>query len=68
MVKKIVLTLAVLVCLLTVPHPAMAACTSQFGDCIIAANKQPNFWSQYSAFIDCELDYVECLRVALIGR
>jgi hypothetical protein len=67
MVKKIVLTLTVLACLVAVPRSATAGCTSKFGDCIIAANRQPTFWSQYAAFIDCELDLIECLRVALIG-
>lgn len=68
MVKKSVLTAIVLAGFVTVPRSAAAGCTSQFGDCAIAANRQPGFWSQYTAFIDCELDYVECLRIAVVGR
>ena len=67
MVKKMVLTVVVLASLVAVPRSATAGCTSQLADCAIAANMLPSFWSQYAAFIDCQLDYVECLRIKVIG-
>lgn len=66
--KKIVLTLIVFVWLVAVPRSAMADCSSQFWNCAKAAYEIPDFWSWYAAQIDCELDYVECQRIALIGR
>ncbi len=67
MVKKLVSTLVVLAGLVAVPRSATAGCTSQLGDCAIAANRIPSFWAAYAALIDCELDYLECLRISLIG-
>ena len=68
MVKKIVSTLIVFAWLVLVPHSAMADCSSRFWDCAKTAYKIPDFWSWYAAQIDCELDYIECERIALIGR
>ena len=67
MVKKIVLTLVVTTWLVAVPRPATANCTIWLGDCAIAANRLPSFWSAWAALIDCELDCVECIRVKVIG-
>ena len=32
-----------------------------------AAAKIDSFWYRFAAGLDCELDYVECVRVKLIG-
>jgi hypothetical protein len=61
-VKKIVTLLV------AVPCSAMAACSSRFWACAAVAYKIPGFWGWYAARIDCERDYVECQRIALIGR
>ena len=66
--KKIVSILFVLGCFVAVPASAMADCSSRFWDCAKEAYKNEGFWSWYAAQIDCELDYVECQRIALIGR
>ena len=68
MVTKRVLTLIVCGWLVVVPRSVMADCTSQFWDCARSAYKIPSFWGWYAAQIDCELDYIECERIALIGR
>ena len=54
--------------LIALPCSAMADCSPRFWDCAAVAYKIPSFWGWYAAQIDCELDYVECQRIALIGR
>ena len=68
MVKKSILTLLVFAWLVAVPRSAIADCSSRFWDCARAAYAVPGFWGWYAAQIDCELDYIECERIALIGR
>jgi hypothetical protein len=65
---KIAVTLVVLAGLVAVPRSATAGCSSAYWDCAAAAYKNPSFWSWYAAQIDCELDYVECVRIAMLGR
>jgi hypothetical protein len=67
MVKKIVLASVVLLGLTAVPRPAFAGCTTTLADCYTAAAKIDSFWYRWAAGLDCELDYVECVRVKLIG-
>ena len=68
MMKRILLTMIVSGGLVGVSSPAMADCSSKYWDCAKAAYQNPDFWSWYAAQIDCELDYIECERIALIGR
>ena len=67
MVKKTRLAMVVVLGLLAMPRSASAGCLGQYGGCIIAAAQRPTFWSAGWAYCDCELDYVECLRIALTG-
>lgn len=65
--KKTLLSMVVAMNLLAVARPANAGCRGQYGDCIIAAAQRATLWSAWWAYCDCELDYAECLRIALIG-
>ena len=68
MVKRIASTLVVLVGLVVVPRSATAdACYSTYWDCSVAACKNSFFYA-WAALIDCELDYIECARISVIGR
>ena len=67
MVKKIVLASLVLIGLAASPRPAFAGCTTTLADCYTAAAKIDSLWYRWAAGLDCELDYVECVRVKLIG-
>jgi hypothetical protein len=67
MVRKILLTAIVLVGAMAVPRPAIAGCTTNMLQCFEAAAKIDSFWYRWAAGLDCELDYVECTRVKLIG-
>ena len=68
MPKNIVLILLVLAALVTGPRAARADCSSTFWECAKVAYKDPSFWGWYAAQIDCELDYVECIRISIIGQ
>lgn len=67
MVKKILFAAIVLMGFVAVPRPAIAGCTTTLADCYTAAAKIDSFWYRWAAGLDCELDYVECVRVKLIG-
>ena len=67
MVKKILLAAALMVGFMSVPRSAYAGCTVTLGECMEAAAKIDSFWYRSAAGLDCELDYVECVRVKLIG-
>ena len=69
MLKKMVLAFVVFAGFAGAPRPAMAAvaCTTDLADCYVAAAKIDSFWYRWAAGLDCELDYVECVRIKLIG-
>ena len=67
MVKKILSAAFVLAGLVASPQPVFAGCTTALADCYVVASKIESFWYRWAAGIDCELDYVECVRVKLIG-
>ena len=67
MVKKVLCTALVLTGLVAAPRPALAGCTTTLAGCYTAAAKIDSFWYRWAAGLDCELDYVECVRVKLIG-
>ena len=67
MVKKILFAAIVLMGFVAAPRPAFAGCTTTLADCYTAAAKIDSFWYRWAAGLDCELDYVECVRVKLIG-
>ena len=67
MVKKTLLSIVVVMGLLAMARPANAGCLARYEDCILAAAQRATFWSAWWAYCDCDLDAVECMRVALIG-
>ena len=67
MVKKTLLAGVVMVGLMAVPRPVLAGCTTTLSDCMVAAAKIDSAWYRFAAGLDCELDYVECVREKLIG-
>lgn len=66
--KKVVLLgcLSVLA-LVSTPRPSLAGCTTDLADCYIRAAKVDSFWYRWASGLDCELDYVQCSRVKLVG-
>ena len=67
MVKKVLLTALVLAGMAAAPPPLLAGCTTTLADCYTGAAKIDSFWYRWAAGLDCEFDYVECVRVKLIG-
>ena len=68
MVRKILLTLVVVAGFVAVPRSAMAGCAVDLLDCYGRAAGRESFWYRTAAGIDCELDFVDCVRRRLIGR
>ena len=67
MVKKMLLSMVVVLGLLALPRPASAGCLAKFEDCVLAAGAKDTFWSAWWSYCDCEVDLAECIRVSLIG-
>jgi len=67
MVKKLLFASVVLLGFLAVPRSAMAGCTTDLIDCYGRAAKEDSFWTRSAMGLDCELDYVDCVRRRLIG-
>jgi hypothetical protein len=67
MVKKMLLAVVLMAGFVAVPRSAQAGCTVTLSQCMEAAAKIDSFWYRFAAGLDCELDYVECVRVKLIG-
>jgi len=67
MVKKVLFAALVLAGLVANPSPALAGCTTTLADCYGRAARIDSFWYRWAAGIDCELDYVDCVRQKLIG-
>lgn len=67
MVKKVLFAAFVLAGLVAAPRPALAGCTTNLADCYVRAAKEDSFWYRWAMGLDCELDYVECVREKLIG-
>jgi hypothetical protein len=51
----------------TQPLYAAAGCTTSLADCYQRAANIDSFWYRWAAGLDCELDFVECTRIKLIG-
>ena len=49
------------------PLYANAGCTTTLADCYQRAANIDSFWYRWAAGLDCELDFVECTRIKLIG-
>jgi hypothetical protein len=67
MVKKVLFAAFVLSGLAAAPRPAFAGCTTDLADCYTRAAKVDSFWYRWATGLDCELDYVDCVRQKLIG-
>lgn len=48
--------------------PARAGCFISFADCAQRAANETSYWRAVFATADCELDLVDCMRRAIIGR
>lgn len=46
---------------------ADAGCSTDLLDCYQQAANIESFWYRWAAGLDCELDFVECTRVKLVG-
>lgn len=46
---------------------ADAGCATALGECFGRAADVDGFWWRWAAGIDCELDFIECARVKIIG-
>jgi len=67
------IVVALVVAALAASKPASAqsnpdACISQLASCYNWAALQSGFWSMWASGIDCEMQMIECIRRALIGR
>jgi hypothetical protein len=49
------------------PQEAAAGCTTDLVGCFEEAARVENFWYRWAAGIDCELDYIRCVRVRFVG-
>jgi hypothetical protein len=67
MVKKVLLSALVMAALLVAPRPAKAGCNSDLLDCYVRAATIDSFWYRTAAALNCELDYADCLRLAVVG-
>jgi len=46
---------------------ANRGCTTDLADCYVQAANVDSFWYRWAAGLDCELDFVECARIKLVG-
>jgi hypothetical protein len=65
--KKMLLVLLLAVVVSAVPSPAWAGCFEDLSDCFHRAATRDSWVSRWLAGLDCELDFVECTRVKLVG-
>ena len=67
MVKNVLVSALVMAALVAAPRPANANCNADLLDCYARAAAIDNFWYRTAAALNCELDYADCLRLALVG-
>ena len=65
--KGVLLGMFVLLALASSARSADAGCFTELADCYQRAATIESFWYRWAAGLDCELDFVECSRVKLIG-
>jgi hypothetical protein len=51
----------------TQPIYAAAGCATELANCYQRAANIDSFWYRWAAGLDCELDFVECARIKIIG-
>ena len=49
------------------PAHAAAGCATELANCYQRAANIDSFWYRWAAGLDCELDFVECARIKIIG-
>jgi hypothetical protein len=69
MQRCILLAILVLAALSATAQPSYAnvGCTTELANCYQRAAGIDSFWYRWAAGLDCELDFVECARIKLIG-
>ncbi len=72
--RKIVLLLFLVLGLSALSTPALAfdehdghGCATELGHCWERAAQIESFWYRWAAGLDCELDFIECARIKIIG-
>jgi hypothetical protein len=73
--RKIVLLLFLVLGLSAISTPALAfddehddhGCATELGHCFERAAQIDSGWYRFLAGIDCELDFIECARIKIIG-
>jgi len=48
--------------------PSEVQCFNQLTSCYFWAAVQSSFWYVWASGLDCELQFVNCVRTALLGR
>lgn len=67
MVKKVLLMALVLAGLAASRPAVVEACATELLECYEQAARIDSFWYRWAAGVDCELEFVSCTRVALVG-
>ena len=67
MQRVILLGILVLAAMSATAQPSYARCATGLLECYQRAANIDSFWYRWAAGLDCELDFVECARVKLIG-
>jgi hypothetical protein len=44
-----------------------AECATDLLECYERAAREEGFWARWAAGLDCELDFVECARIKIVG-
>ena len=65
--KKLLFVLLLTAAFNAVPAAAFAGCFEDLANCYYEAAKRDTWLSRWLAGLDCELDFVECTRVKLVG-
>jgi hypothetical protein len=67
MQRVILLGILVLAAMSATAQPIYAGCATGLLGCYQRAANIDSFWYRWASGLDCELDFVECTRVKLIG-
>ena len=65
--KWMVLGIFTMIAVGGVARRADAGCSTGLLDCYQRAANIDSFWYRWAAGLDCELDFVECTRIKLVG-
>lgn len=65
--KKLLVVLMLGAAMSAAPTAAFAGCFEDLGDCYNEAAKIDSWVSRWLAGLDCELDFIECTRIKLVG-